>query len=240
MATWLARKARAEHGRPVCFIDRADRPRWHPLWQGNPNITRIDRGAHLVRECPGHRHYIVDKTPTAWRWRRVPDREPGDLFLPSEAAPRGGPFVYIEPNTKPGASPNKVWPFGNYQAVIDALPAVRFIQCGPGRVLKRCEHINTATVLQALQVLAHASLYVGPEGGMHHAAAALRVPAVVIFGGYIAPDVTGYRGHVNLYAGGEPCGMRTPCRHCADAMASITVDRVSEAINAQLEGCKNG
>ena len=36
------------------------------------------------------------------------------------------------------------------------------------------------------------------EGGLHHAAAALGMPAVVLFGGMISPRNTGYDVHVNL------------------------------------------
>ena len=50
-----------------------------------------------------------------------------------------------------------------------------------------------------------------------HAAAALDKKAVVLFGGYIHPNTTGYNFHYNIYIDIEdsPCGMRKYCEHCA-------------------------
>ena len=231
MVTWLARKARETDPRQVCVLDRADRPRWQALWDRNPNITRNPNGAQLLRDGPGVRHYIANKTPDRWKWIEVPDREPGDLYLKSTARRIDDPYIYVEPNIKDRASVNKRWP--HYQAVVDALPEFIFAQC-TAPYLRGVVKLSTPDVVDALSVLSHASLYVGNEGGMHHAAAALGVPAVVIFGGYISPAVTGYKEQTNLYAGGDPCGMRVPCRHCVDAMNSITVDMVVQAIEDTL------
>ncbi|HEX7455694.1 MAG TPA: glycosyltransferase family 9 protein, partial [Gallionella sp.] len=94
------------------------------------------------------------------------------------------------------------------------------------RTLRYTNVICTPDFRRACAVLANAKAYVGNEGGMHHAAAALGIPAVVIFGGFISPQQTGYATQRNLTAGGKPCGMRQPCRHCADAMAAITPEMV--------------
>lgn len=235
MLTWLVRERRKQDPRPVCLLDRNGRARAHPLWAGNPGITTDLDGAQVLVEGPGVRHYIERKTSTRWTWIRHPDREPGDIFLPPAPRKVAEPYIYIEPNSKPQASPNKDWGFRNYQAVVDALGGETFIQCGPGRQLRRVRTFPLTSLVDALQYLRHARLYVGPEGGMHHAAAALGVPAVVIFGGFIAPDVTGYRSHINLFAGGEACGMRIACAHCARAMAAITVDRVVDSILTLME-----
>jgi hypothetical protein len=44
------------------------------------------------------------------------------------------------------------------------------------------------------------------EGGMHHAAAAVGVPAVVLFGGFIPPEIMGYKGQISLTGGATACG----------------------------------
>ena len=66
----------------------------------------------------------------------------------------------------------------------------------------------------------------------NHAAAALDVPSVVIFGGYISPKQTGYSTQENIFTGGEPCGMRIPCDHCATAMKAIDPEMVAEKLVA--------
>jgi len=163
---------------------------------------------------------------------------PGELFfLPNEEAAASiallgvepSRLVIIEPNTKYQA-PNKQWGIDRYSHV--ALRLVRegwevaqFSSSGAARIGIRQLHVETFKV--ACAVLRHARLYIGPEGGLHHAAAALGIPAVVIFGGYISPAVTGYRSHANLFTGqGVGCGRVDPCGHCKECMGKITVDAV--------------
>ena len=75
-------------------------------------------------------------------------------------------------------------------------------------------------------MLATARLAILPEGGLHHAAAALGVPSIVLFGGFISPRQTGYPHQVNVFTGGTPCGWRVRCGHCAAAMKKIEPERI--------------
>ena len=99
---------------------------------------------------------------------------------------------------------------------------------------------NALYFLQPLQtgdsvvlLLAGAMRFLGTT--LMHAAAALKVPAVVIYGGFISPKVTGYPLHRNLFTGGTPCGMRTNCKHCRDAMAAILPTTVYDELKEILE-----
>ena len=53
---------------------------------------------------------------------------------------------------------------------------------------------------------------------MHHAAAATDKNAVVIFGGHISPNITGYDIHTNIYVdiNKSPCGEKNICTHCKE------------------------
>ena len=83
------------------------------------------------------------------------------------------------------------------------------------------------TFLKACRRLNGARLYVGPEGGLYHAATALGIPAVAIFGGFVSPANQGYDHQTNLYEpDGSPCGMRVKCDHCTRALALITPEAV--------------
>jgi ADP-heptose:LPS heptosyltransferase len=175
----------------------------------------------------------------AWRVRDV---GPGILFLTAEEVAAAaaalwragvrGRFAVIEPTIKPTASPNKVWGWSRYQAVAVALAdRIALVQLGdapavPAERLAGARVISTPSFRTACAVLMLADFYIGPEGGLHHAAAALGVPAIVLFGGFISPEQTGYAEHVNLFTGGEPCGQRVACAHCAEAMARITPEQV--------------
>ena len=63
--------------------------------------------------------------------------------------------------------------------------------------------IKTKGFRHALAVPQNASLYIGPEGGLHHGVASVGVAAVVLFGDFIPPAVTGYSHHANLTGGGD-------------------------------------
>ncbi len=89
----------------------------------------------------------------------------------------------------------------------------------------------------ACAIMKYCDIYLGPEGGFAHAAAALSKPAVVIFGGWITPKVTGYEFHENLYVDieGSPCGIRDrECDHCKKCMDLITVDNVVNAVEKNI------
>ena len=84
-----------------------------------------------------------------------------------------------------------------------------------------------------MTVLSRARSALIPEGGLHHGAAALGVPAVVLFGGFIPPAVTGYADHANFTGGATACGSLNKCLHCRDALEKITVEEVYNAVVEQ-------
>lgn len=139
---------------------------------------------------------------------------------------------------KPGAI-NKDWPFERYQAVADALikqgRKVLQFDYGLGPMLNGVVRVPTRQFRDALAVLSYAGLYIGPEGGLHHGAAAVGIPAVVIFGGWVPPAVTGYASHINLTGGAtEWCGNFAACAHCRQALDRISVDEVIDAAKIGL------
>ncbi len=144
--------------------------------------------------------------------------------------------VIIEPHVKRGAPVTKDWGFGRFKALVALLPDLPWVQLGPTDTerLRGVRHVITPDIRRASAYMSQARAFVSPEGGMHHCAAAFNVPGVVIFGGYIAPRVTGYDMHVNLYTGGEEypkgCGSRASCKHCERAMAMITPGQVAGAL----------
>lgn len=252
MVTGEARR-RQEAGdpRPVAVLDRHGTPRRHPLWAGNPRIATpeaVARGVPVqtIVNGPGCRPYIDYGRTTATCWAYTDWRAtPGELYDIERRKPQD--YVIVEPHIKAKASPNKDWGWERWQALIGRLD-LDWVQLGPPstRLLDGVRHIETATFLAACRALTGARAAVLPEGGPHHAAAALGVPAVVIFGAMTSPANTGYDRHVNLVepadgvpAGrslseGGPCGMRVPCGHCARAMASIEPETVASHLEQLL------
>lgn len=245
MATGMA-KGLAKRGKRAAFGDGRQiiwSQHCEPIFRGNPNIAppgseRVSTDLVWIKHYRHHRLY-ASETGLRWKFNPAFVAIPGELYFTAEEIGQGmrfgSGFVVIEPNSK-STAPNKKWPPERYHKVAQHLlqagaRVVQFVY-GGGDVLAGVEHLPTPSFRHALAILQNASLFVGPEGGLHHGAAALGVPAVVIFGGFIHPRTTGYAGHVNLFVGEEPCGtIGRLCSHCMAAMQAITVEQVDAAIN---------
>jgi hypothetical protein len=246
------RRAAFGDGQQIFFAKAA----WQ-VFENNPNVAKPgDEGASdlvWIANYAGHRPYnLHDPANNRWLWKPGTITATGELYFSRneqefgrEHAPKK-PFVVIEPNVPVFKSVgiNKQWPFDRYQRVAQELikrgyPLIQFrypAPYGPGRSLQLgIRELGTLNFRFACAVMQHAALYLGSEGGMHHAAAALGIAAVVIFGGFISPDITGYPWHENLYAGGLACGNLNPCKHCQQALRSISFEQVLAASLSQLE-----
>jgi ADP-heptose:LPS heptosyltransferase len=225
-----------------------ERPRWHEAWENNPRIALPGEVGEFQELHPRHeylRPYMVRKTPERWTWKRYgPPR--GELyFTPEERGfgERHAGRIVFEPCCKPGASPNKDWGWERWRELVELARArgMALTQLGPASVRRMAgvEHIETSSMRKAAAVMAHAVAAVLPEGGLHHVAAAVGTPAVVIYGGFISPEVTGYLGQRSLFVAtdGHPigCGWRVKCEHCDAAMASISPERVLNELEKLLE-----
>lgn len=246
MATGMARGARAR-GKAIAFGD-GRRIIWDQnseiVFRGNPNIAppgSEGRAANIewVPYYKGHRIYNYhDRTKDRWVWNMEFRPTPGEMFFTDEEAERGrrygNGFVLIEPAVERWkvSAQNKDWGRVRYQTVADRLLRAGYgvMQFSYSRMpLPGVRQLAAADFRDALAIASQASLYIGPEGGLHHGAAAVGLPAVVLFGGFIPPQVTGYDTHTNLTGGAEACGSLKPCAHCRAAMNAISVEEVVSA-----------
>jgi ADP-heptose:LPS heptosyltransferase len=249
MASAQAKALNLKTGKKVaiCYWDM--RARWHEAWANNPRIYQhgervpADPKTPRVVNAPGTRPYIERKTETRWFWKDH-KCEPGEIYFNDQELQRakmlvdGQQFVLIEPNLKERASPNKNWGWQRWSALVGIMRSagLRVFQVGPigTSVVEGAELLITPSFRAGCAVLALAKAAVLHEGGLHHAAAAVGVPAVVIYGGFISPDQTGYAMHRNLFTAREPCGFRTPCSHCNTAMAKIEPAAVMQELGELL------
>ncbi len=147
-------------------------------------------------------------------------------------------FIHIEPNFAGEFSANnKDWGFEKWQEVVNFLSSrFSFVQTTKSpndRILDRVTAIPTETFRLAASVMIQAQLFVGTEGGFHHLARALSVPAVVVYGGYCSPELTGYSDQTNLFVEeGSPCGRKIPCLHCRRCMDEIVPEQVISSVVA--------
>lgn len=249
-------------GQRVVIVDVYGQARWHETWALHPAIVPPSEARaehHRMVDGPFARPSIASWKheggkaravySDTWRARDHLGRmrlRPEELYRGLDVAARG-PFVLVEPRVKGTASPNKDWGVERYQQVIGLLPGVRFVQVGPEMVpeagwgLRGAEYVQTPSFRDACGILAAAAGYLGPEGGLSHAAAALRRPGVVIFGTFVSPMTTGYPFHWNLTGldaisvGHAPCGRWAACDTCARALDSIRPEDVAEAVGEMLQ-----
>jgi hypothetical protein len=249
MATGMARGA-ARRGKRIAFGD-GHRIIWDKnsleIFRKNKNIaipgSERDPDIEWIPFYRGHRIYNRQEG-NRWVWNMDFRPQPGQLYFSkheTDFADKLRPgFVLIEPNVPwwKTVAVNKDWGRAKYQAVAEALKATghRVAQFSFGKVrLSGVEIIYAESFRHAAAALAKAKFAVLPEGGLHHAAAAVNLKAAVIFGGFIPPSVTGYDFHINLTGGAEACGSIHTCAHCRAALDAIQVKDVLAACQ-QLKG----
>lgn len=231
-----------------------EKPRWNELWRNNPRIAQPgeDGDFQELRPRDGYkRPYIEAKSDTLWTWKRWPEEwggcaPRGELYFTDEELAFGrkhAGHVIVEHRIKAGASPNKQWGMRCWTELAHFLGAsgIKPVYLGPIREpnLQGAHWLCTGDVRSAAAVIANAKMVIVHEGFLHHVAAAVGTPAIVIYGGYISPAITGYADQESLFTGADSryplgCGNRKPCRHCEIAMEAITPKYVAARALSRL------
>lgn len=238
---------------PVLVVGNDGTPRWSEVWE---NLTEIVKPPSVRKDCailkdgPWCRPYIATwgtwgnkPMATFSRWKARNYRATLRLSAAENDRKRQiiekhGPYVVVEHRIKSSASPNKDWGRDKWQEVVDALRATaQVVQVGLDRrdILAGAAYEPTPRFRDTMAVIAGASLYVGMEGGFHHAAAGFNVPSVAIFGHFISEITTGYPDHANIGSGGH-CGRWAPCPDCRRELDSIEPDDVVGRAYELLDG----
>lgn len=218
-------------GKKVAICDEYGYPRDHAAWHGHPAIDR--RSSQKIVDCPPARPYILGFKDRKMIYNENHVARAGRVHLtPEERASNKlvEPYAVVGPIIKQKASPNKSWGIKRWEAVIKDFPIPVYQLCETPytKVIRGARRYDTPSFRHALAVIERATLVMCNEGGNHHMAASMGVPAVVIFGAFISPAVTGYDFHVNITARTKEgfCGSWDSCEHCKVAMASITPSMV--------------
>jgi len=234
IAMGQARSYVREHGcDKVAIVDRNGTRRSHFIWARCSYIAGpSETCTHKVISGGNARPYVdyVRTTPLRWAWRL--DFRPTPAELPwIKADEQARDLILIEPEIKSSASPNKQW--GQWQTLVDAAPSLPWAQLGRGdsKFLRGVRQLVAPTFVEACGMLRAARCAVLPEGALHHAAAAMNCPAVVLFGAYIPASVTGYDQHFNI-AVDDPAatGWRIVNERCQAAWKTITPQQILTGI----------
>jgi len=139
-------------------------------------------------------------------------------------------------HTRATSTQNKLWTDESWQTLVQNCPEYTFVQVGD-RVeppVSGAVDLRGLPLREAFATIKHCSALVGLESAFAHAAAALGVPAVVLFGPS-NPEVWGHPTAINLYARRRcsPCidtlG-RSQCPYDRACMRSIQVQEVSTSL----------
>ena len=254
MATAEARELKVKNPRAKILVGDGIKEYVSPIFEGNPSISRlkdIQPGDQVIwlKNYYGCRPYI-DYTRSNFNQRvffKDYNARPGDLYIPDAIQSevdfllktefKKNLLVMIEPNV--AMRPNKDWDLNNWQAVVNSLhDNIDYVQPAyPGAsLLQGARPIPTKTFLHGCALLKRSDFFLGSEGGLHHASAALGVRAIVLFGGRIHPNITGYSNHINIYieAPDSPCGMFAPCEHCRRCLEKIRPEQIIELLQENL------
>jgi hypothetical protein len=240
MSMGEARALHAKMQQPVLIVGLDGRPvKDYGLFDGLPYLLREptnQRPFVRLKNGPGLRSYIAAKGSRKWTW--MPYRpKPAELVFTPEELAFAEPFrglVMIEPQVKATGHENKAWPQQHWTALLNQLDATT-VQCGaPGTLFIADAAARTPTFRHAAAVLSVAKAFVGTEGGLMHAAAAVGTPSVIIWTEFISPEITGYDTHRNLRVAGPPCGMRSNCTSCRKSAAAVTPSMVLDNLKEIL------
>ncbi|HAL47869.1 MAG: glycosyltransferase family 9 protein [SAR202 cluster bacterium] len=154
-------------------------------------------------------------------------------------------YIVIEPHSRETwFSDLRAWPFDRWQEIVDRIQAAgRFqvVQIGEGgrRALHGAIDLSGRIPFRiAALIMKRARLFLGLEGGLMHAANAVGVPSVIVWGGTTLPEFAAYLEKHRVvchYVDCAPCGLRRDCPYDKKCLTSIQVDEVLSVVNEALE-----
>ena len=185
------------------------------LWGGKYQYLEYARfDPQLDRGQPTTRHVIAELCARAGVTGEVAVRPYLHLSRPEkEKAGWANGMIAIQSSGLAAKWPmrNKEWFPERFQEVVNRFKNdCKCVQIGSPNdpLLKNVLDLRGKTsIRESAAILSHARLFVGLEGFVMHLARAVECPAVIVFGGRVAPWQFGYGCNENLYS-------QTPCAPC--------------------------
>ena len=256
MASGEVKELRIQNPNAKFIIGDGIRSYWNEVFDNNPYIIRgseINKHKKIIwiKNYEGnrpYRSYEKNLPKNKYNWVKYKPKK-GEFFFTekekefskqiiSTVKKKIGnkKLIFIEPHVKKRLGfENRDWGFSKWQQVVEEVNNdYEFIQITyQGRqVINGCINLDGLNFRSSAAILSMCDLFLGPEGGMAHAAAATVKKAVVIWGGHISPEITGYDFHSNLYNEHpmSPCGSKLVCSHCKEGLNKIKVKNVVNEI----------
>ncbi len=262
MATGEVRELRNKNPESKFIIGDGIKYYWNEVFDNNPYIIKGDQIKSFeniiwINNYEGnrpYRNYGKNLPKDNYNWKKNYSPKKGEIFFNKNEKNLSNlaisqirkkindkKIIFIEPHVKKRLGyQNRDWGFEKWQKIVFELKnKYEFLQLtyGDNKVLEGATNIHGLNFRSSVAILSKCDLFIGTEGGMHHAAAATLVDSVVIFGGHISPNITGYKDHINLYIDIDksPCGSKNICDHCKECMSLISCEIVLKSINKILD-----
>ncbi|MDC0058096.1 hypothetical protein OAJ21_02735 [Pelagibacteraceae bacterium] len=232
---------KVDRNKPIHFINYHNRNRPYidyqnsnnNNWKWNMRFSPIPGKLYLSDDEKIKAVTILNDAKDSWKKNNSSEFK-AIIFFESTSTKIDDDFYYNKMK-------NKDWGDSNWKELILKLKNDYLIVQSKHKKSKRYDGVYYSPInfdfRVACAIINESNLFLGPEGGFGHAAAALGKKAVIYFGGWIHPKVTGYNFHENIYFDhpNSPCGsVGSICDHCEEARKSITVNDVYSKIISNL------
>ena len=155
-------------------------------------------------------------------------------------------FVVIEPHSNSQWFGDlREWSFERWECVVEWLrdqnyPVVQIGEGGRPVLEGAIDVTGRASFREAVLLMKRARLFLGQEGGLMHAANAVNVQSVIVWGGLTLPEFAGYSKHTVLCSRVEcaPCGFRGCCPYDKKCLTTVQTSDVISAVSGTLESSK--
>jgi ADP-heptose:LPS heptosyltransferase len=149
-------------------------------------------------------------------------------------------YITVEPHTKDEYTVNKTYPFKKWQNIVDEISKhITVVQIGQktDKILEGCINATgSSTFREAAAIISESCLFIGPEGGLMHAANAVGIESVIVITGFIHPRMTCYPENTNIWIGKShgPCGLKILCDICKKECDEHSPDIIIESIKQRI------
>ncbi|MGA0394036.1 MAG: hypothetical protein ACO3MW_08260 [Rhodospirillales bacterium] len=238
---------------------------WSEIFENNPHILQPGEDAEKLIIAPNYpkSRPFIDYRKTKYNFADEQNKSPYKIaYDPDYEATRGElyftdqeieeaeklvkdlntPIVFLDAFD---TIANKLWPIERWEELVKSAPYnfVHLTYDERMETIAGAKHINADTFRQACAVLKLSvgnGILLGIDSHLHHAAAAVNLPAAVIWSHYSHPDNLGYPDHINVRwdAAGKPCGLRDQCIQCKHSMEMIKVEDAMHAIELAFKHIK--
>ena len=232
---------KVDKNKPIHFINYHNRNRPYldyknsnnDNWKWNMTFSPTPGKLYLEKDEKTTAKKILNEAKEHWE-KKNNSKFKAIIFFESTSAKGDRSFYYNKMK-------NKDWGESNWKELILRLKNEYLLVQTKHEKTKKYDGLFESSInfnfRVACAIMNECDIFLGSEGGLSHAAAALQKKAVVYFGGWIHPKVTGYNSHENIYFDdpNSPCGtVGYICSHCEEARKTITVDKVYNKVISTL------